>query len=59
MIKACFDVRNSVKLWENWHLVDKELKREIPEYSSTHPSHEHRAADLAKKLPDVSITILN
>ncbi|KXJ14754.1 Metalloendopeptidase OMA1, mitochondrial [Exaiptasia diaphana] len=52
--KACFDVRESPKLWER--LAVKENMEGTPdaEWLSTHPSHTSRASNLDSLLPEVS-----
>ncbi|XP_061408355.1 metalloendopeptidase OMA1, mitochondrial-like isoform X2 [Lethenteron reissneri] len=49
--KACFDVRASVAFWEQMHTSEEEGVM-LPEWLSTHPSHEQRAAHLQRLLPE-------
>ena len=44
--KACYDVRYYPLFW-------RRQAEMVPEYVSTHPSNENRAAEIDKKLPQV------
>ncbi|KAK3754642.1 hypothetical protein QZH41_014927 [Actinostola sp. cb2023] len=52
--KACFDVRESPKVWKR--LAVKEQNEGVPnaEWLSTHPSHANRASNLDSLLPEAS-----
>ncbi len=48
MAQAGFDPRGAVQLWKNMEAAEGGSP---PEFLSTHPSHEHRIADLEKRMP--------
>lgn len=48
--KACFDVRCAVPFWNRMDEHDTNYK--VPEFLSTHPGCESRAADLEKLMPE-------
>ena len=55
--KACFDIRHAPIYWAKMNELEKESEKEgenfqIPEFLSTHPSHENREINLATKLPE-------
>ena len=50
MADAGFDPRESVKLWQN---MAKQGGAGVPEFLSTHPSHDTRIADLRDNIPEV------
>ena len=53
--KACFDVREAPAFWAKMQLIldvdRKDEEFEIPEYLSTHPSHNSRQEHLTELLP--------
>jgi metalloendopeptidase OMA1, mitochondrial len=54
--KACFDVRESVSFWQRMNLVSEyegDVTAQVPEFLSTHPTHESRAQQLEKSIPEV------
>lgn len=53
--QACVDVRASSVFWQRMELVET-IKGEprLPEWLSTHPSHENRAEHLDRLIPEVS-----
>ncbi|KAF3924889.1 hypothetical protein ABW21_db0206448 [Orbilia brochopaga] len=51
MSKSCFDPKAAVTLWERMQVVEKQRGGVPPEILSTHPSSEHRQADLTALLP--------
>uniref|UniRef100_A0A8D0HJX3 Metalloendopeptidase OMA1, mitochondrial n=1 Tax=Sphenodon punctatus TaxID=8508 RepID=A0A8D0HJX3_SPHPU len=53
--KACVDVRASSVFWQQMELAET-MKGypKIPEWLSTHPSHENRAEHLDRLIPEVS-----
>ncbi|CAO3697713.1 unnamed protein product [Rhizopus stolonifer] len=48
MSQACFDPRESIEVWKRMSASDK---NGIPQFLSTHPSHENRILRLQKELP--------
>ncbi|KAM7161612.1 metalloendopeptidase OMA1, mitochondrial isoform 2-T2 [Macrochelys suwanniensis] len=52
--KACVDVRASSVFWQQIELVETiQGQRKLPEWLSTHPSHENRAEHLDRLIPEV------
>ena len=54
--KACFDIRHAPLYWAKMDGMEQESEKEgeniqIPEFLSTHPSHENRGKNLANLLP--------
>ncbi|XP_032232169.2 metalloendopeptidase OMA1, mitochondrial isoform X1 [Nematostella vectensis] len=52
--KACFDVRESPKVWSRIGAMEEHTKQQsaLPEWLSTHPSHANRANKLQALLPE-------
>ncbi|XP_026507636.1 metalloendopeptidase OMA1, mitochondrial isoform X2 [Terrapene carolina triunguis] len=51
--KACVDVRASTVFWQQMELVETiQGQRKLPEWLSTHPSHENRAEHLDRLIPE-------
>ncbi|XP_066482447.1 metalloendopeptidase OMA1, mitochondrial [Tiliqua scincoides] len=51
--KACMDVRASSVVWKKMELIETVLGHpKIPEWLSTHPSHENRAEHLDRLIPE-------
>ncbi|XP_062994445.1 metalloendopeptidase OMA1, mitochondrial isoform X2 [Elgaria multicarinata webbii] len=51
--KACMDVRASSVFWQQMELVEMiEGQPRLPEWLSTHPSHENRAEHLDRLIPE-------
>ncbi|XP_073213648.1 metalloendopeptidase OMA1, mitochondrial isoform X2 [Lepidochelys kempii] len=51
--KACVDVRASTVFWQQMELVETiQGQRKLPEWLSTHPSHENRAEHLNRLIPE-------
>jgi len=55
MFQACFDVRESPKVWKRLAQQEQLAGDENVEWLSTHPSHTSRALKLDSLLPEVSI----
>nr|XP_014348003.1 PREDICTED: metalloendopeptidase OMA1, mitochondrial [Latimeria chalumnae] len=55
--KACVDVRASTVFWQQL-LIEETLtgQAKLPEWLSTHPSHEHRAKNLDSLVPELLFT---
>ncbi|OQV16322.1 Metalloendopeptidase OMA1, mitochondrial [Hypsibius exemplaris] len=52
--KACFDVRESVSFWQRMNIVshfEGDVAAQVPEFLSTHPTHETRAQKLEESVP--------
>ncbi|XP_020848790.1 metalloendopeptidase OMA1, mitochondrial isoform X3 [Phascolarctos cinereus] len=53
--KACVDVRASSVFWQQLEFADRILgEPKLPEWLSTHPSHENRAEHLERLIPQAS-----
>ncbi|NXX57299.1 OMA1 Metalloendopeptidase, partial [Scopus umbretta] len=53
--KACVDVRASSVFWQQMELAETiQGQPKLPEWLSTHPSHENRADHLDRLIPEVS-----
>nr|XP_006133561.1 metalloendopeptidase OMA1, mitochondrial isoform X1 [Pelodiscus sinensis] len=51
--KACVDVRASTVFWQQMELAETiQGQRKLPEWLSTHPSHENRAECLDRLIPE-------
>ncbi|GAV03658.1 hypothetical protein RvY_14052 [Ramazzottius varieornatus] len=53
--KACFDVRESTAFWERMNIVSQyegDISAQVPEFLSTHPTHESRAKQLEVEVPE-------
>ncbi|XP_039341649.1 metalloendopeptidase OMA1, mitochondrial isoform X2 [Mauremys reevesii] len=51
--KACVDVRASSVFWQQMELAETiQGQRKLPEWLSTHPSHENRAEHLDRLIPE-------
>ena len=58
--KACFDVRESVAFWDRMNIVSQyegDIAAEVPEFLSTHPTHESRAKQLEVEIPQVQCVL--
>ena len=53
--KACIDIREAPLFWAKMKLESEMTSEagEIPEFTSTHPTHEHREQMLASMVPDL------
>ncbi|XP_074859335.1 metalloendopeptidase OMA1, mitochondrial isoform X2 [Carettochelys insculpta] len=52
--KACVDVRASTVFWQQMELAEViQGQRKLPEWLSTHPSHENRAERLDRLIPEL------
>lgn len=54
--KACFDVRESVAFWQRMNIVSEyegDIAAQVPEFLSTHPTHESRSRQLELSVPKV------
>lgn len=53
--QACVDVRASSVFWQQMELAEAiQGQPKLPEWLSTHPSHENRAEHLDRLIPEVS-----
>lgn len=53
--QACVDVRASSVFWQQMELAETiQGQPKLPEWLSTHPSHENRAEHLDRLIPEVS-----
>ncbi|XP_067391593.1 metalloendopeptidase OMA1, mitochondrial isoform X3 [Emydura macquarii macquarii] len=54
--KACVDVRASTVFWQQMELAETiQGQRKLPEWLSTHPSHENRAEHLDRLIPELVV----
>lgn len=52
--QACFDVRESPKVWKRLAMQEEIEREPDAEWLSTHPSHTSRASKLDSLLPEAS-----
>ncbi|KAI9303143.1 peptidase M48 [Cunninghamella echinulata] len=50
MAQACFNPREAVNVWRR--MEDASLGKEIPQFASTHPSHQNRIVYLQERMPE-------
>lgn len=51
MAEACYDPKAAVGFWERMEAMSKAGGQEVPEMLSTHPSNEHRIANIQHWMP--------
>lgn len=51
MAEACYDPRQSITFWQRMDNMTKRLGQEENEFTSTHPSNEHRIENIMRWLP--------